>query len=305
MPKKKQTGPLRASAPRTPVEPVGEGALMTTRIDPPHQIAAAEPARSRSPTPSPPADARTCRRQSATPRRPAAIAAGRRLCMPLAQTFEQMQSQAAQLAAQLCKQQATPRPSRSRGQRPGGGRRKPGSHGPALAGRKTRRACPAQGRIESGDPAADSPARTARAPSTASAGSGLADAGIPTGNSSGQRADSARPARCDSGNSTTGRKSSNAGARREAATEAARPRLRRQPRHDRAAGRTIGSRRRGERTQPSDCGQPSGSWPRGPPSWKPVAASWRPSAKRWTTERGSVCRRAAGRSATAWPSSGG
>jgi hypothetical protein len=103
MSKKKQTGPPRASAPRTPARVVGEGALMTTRIDPPHQIAAAEP--------EPPAPQAMPTAGDAAPR----VASTARqepfqpttFVMPLAQSFEQMQNQAAQLAAQLCKQQAT------------------------------------------------------------------------------------------------------------------------------------------------------------------------------------------------------
>jgi hypothetical protein len=116
MPKKKQTGPARASAPRTPAKAVGEGALMTTRIDPPHQIGAPEPdlpaavATPLATTDGTLAESVASTVRPATVRREAAqqeALHSSALVVPLALTFEQVQSQAAQLAAHLCKQQST------------------------------------------------------------------------------------------------------------------------------------------------------------------------------------------------------
>jgi hypothetical protein len=113
MPKKKQTGPPRASAPRTPAKAVGEGALMTTRIDPPHQIGAPEPdlpAPRAMPHAANDGTLAASTAQPATVQREAAqqeALHSAALVVPLALTFEQVQSQAAQLAAHLCKQQST------------------------------------------------------------------------------------------------------------------------------------------------------------------------------------------------------
>jgi hypothetical protein len=92
---------------------MGEGALVTTRIDPPHQIGAAEPE-------VPAAGATPIAAHSAEVRRAAANVAAvspetvqspaaepDAAAVPLALTFEQVQGQAAQLAALLGKQQAT------------------------------------------------------------------------------------------------------------------------------------------------------------------------------------------------------
>lgn len=113
MSKKKQTGPARASAPLRPARAAGDGALMTTRIDPPHQIGAAEPDAATEPaTTFDIVDAP--RPESTAPPGPAWQEAARGQdgqpaadTMPLGLTFEQVQNQAAQLAAQLSKQQAS------------------------------------------------------------------------------------------------------------------------------------------------------------------------------------------------------
>jgi hypothetical protein len=109
MAKKKPPGSLRETGPRRPVEPTGDALLTTTRIDPPHVVAGAASASQEDETP---VALSTLASAAAAPRAAAVWAPA---TQPPAWQFsalpadglalEQVHSQAAQIAAQLSKQQ--------------------------------------------------------------------------------------------------------------------------------------------------------------------------------------------------------
>ncbi|HTU25682.1 MAG TPA: hypothetical protein VMF30_09810, partial [Pirellulales bacterium] len=106
MPKPREIGALQSSTPSA-AKSGPEGVLVTTRIDPPHQIAAAEPAPIDEPLSFDLAEVSQAIPVTAPSSVPSWAAPPNPLALPPAQTFEQIQSHAAQLATQLGKQQAS------------------------------------------------------------------------------------------------------------------------------------------------------------------------------------------------------
>jgi hypothetical protein len=111
MPKKKQSDSLRTAAPRAPSAPGADALLTTTRIDPPHVLAGST-GDAEEALPQGPIALSALASAAASPAVPPVNLAASEIpawqfaaASPDGIAFEQMQNQAAQLAAQLAKQQ--------------------------------------------------------------------------------------------------------------------------------------------------------------------------------------------------------
>ncbi len=115
-----------------------KGAPVKTRIDPPHQVASAEPAG--------PAPAARPLAEASLPddARPA------HSLQPLGADFRANAKSGGPIGRPIVQAANGARSSRSRGQRPSRGRRQPGSHGSAVADRKAGRSGATHGHIECG-----------------------------------------------------------------------------------------------------------------------------------------------------------